>query len=242
MINLISFILRGRFGHFLRSEAGVSALSYPIPPRTSILGLLGAVLGLSKDMPQEVLEPAYIALAGKCPVTHWHRVKLRKDPPEALPRTVKRSQKIDKNTKDEKPALINQEWMFNPEYQIWAGLPEPYHSQLECRLKERCWHFQPCLGMSEMLADLVYVNSIQVKELPQGRHRVCSVVKQDNAILDVTQVYQDGIALQILKMPYQVDKNRVFTHASYLVEKDSKPIPVITDKAYEADGRILMFL
>ena len=48
-MELINFRLSGRFAHFLRAEASASALSYPVPPRTVILGILGAVLGLSKD-------------------------------------------------------------------------------------------------------------------------------------------------------------------------------------------------
>lgn len=246
MIKLICFVLKGRFGHFLRAETGVSALSYPIPPRTCIIGLLGAVLGLHKDKPQEVLEPAYIALAGKCPVTHWHKVKLRKDPPEVLPRTVNKNQKIDKNTKDEEATLINQEWLFNPEYKIWVGLPEPYHTQLERRLKERRWYFQPCMGLSEMLADLEYIESVEAKELPNGQYDVCSIIKYDGINLDVSQVYNEKISVQMLKMPRQVDNQRVFSHASYIMESKSNPIPVKVDgksgKVFEVGREVLMFL
>jgi CRISPR-associated protein Cas5h len=32
----------------LKAEASVSALSYPIPPRTALLGMIGAVLGLER--------------------------------------------------------------------------------------------------------------------------------------------------------------------------------------------------
>ena len=76
----IHFNLSGRFAHFLKAEAGVNALSYPIPTRTILLGMIGAVLGLEKDTPQVILEPAYFAIQGKMPQRHWHRAKLRKDP------------------------------------------------------------------------------------------------------------------------------------------------------------------
>ena len=82
----VVFEYAGRFGHFLRAEASVSALSYPVPPRTALLGMIGAVLGLEKDTPQVELKDALIAVSGPVPATHWHRVKFRKDPPAALPR------------------------------------------------------------------------------------------------------------------------------------------------------------
>ena len=119
-MKLISFQLKGRFAHFLRAEASASALSYPFPPRTVILGILGAVLGLAKDEPQAVLEPADIAVSGLIPNTHWHRAKFRKDPPAPLPRVIKKTQAAPKATKPEKATLILQEWLFNPAYTIWG--------------------------------------------------------------------------------------------------------------------------
>src|SRR3990172_1707917 len=88
-MNALIFKYSGRIGHFLRAEANVSAPTYPVPPRTVLLGLIGAILGLSKDEPQVMLDDAQIALAGKIPRTHWHTVKLRKDPPAALPLIIK---------------------------------------------------------------------------------------------------------------------------------------------------------
>ena len=153
-MELINFRLSGRFAHFLRAEASASALSYPVPPRTIILGIMGAVLGLSKDEPQVVLEPANIAISGRLPKIHWHRAKFRKDPPATLPYIVRKIQKSDRNTAPEKATLILQEWLFNPIYTVWVSIPAPYHAKLEKRLRERQWHFTPSLGLSEMIADI----------------------------------------------------------------------------------------
>jgi CRISPR-associated protein Cas5h len=93
-MKLIIFRLSGRLGHFLRAEGGASApTSYPVPPRTAILGILGAVLGLEKDQPQELLEPAHLALQGKLPQTHWHGAKFRQEAIERLPRQITIQQK-----------------------------------------------------------------------------------------------------------------------------------------------------
>lgn len=242
MIKLINFHLEGRFGHFLRADAGASAISYPVPPRTVILGILGAVLGLSKDQPQEVLEPMFVALACRIPVTYWHKAKLRKDPPESLPNMVKRNQKQDKSTKPEKATLINQEWLFNPSYEIWTGLPEPYHDELEGRLKERRWHYQPSLGLSEMMADLKYIGSVKAGKLPSGIYPVETVIRQDCVQLDIEKAYQEKLAINLLRMPRTVTPDRVFTHAGYFLERDGRPVTVQTAGAYLGGKRVLMFL
>ena len=54
-MKIVHFELSGRFGHFLRAEANRDMPSYPIPPRTAVLGLIGAILGLTKDSPQILL-------------------------------------------------------------------------------------------------------------------------------------------------------------------------------------------
>ena len=41
-MRVVRFRYQGRVGHFLRAEMNASALSYPVPPRTALLGLWSA--------------------------------------------------------------------------------------------------------------------------------------------------------------------------------------------------------
>jgi CRISPR-associated protein Cas5h len=241
-VQLINFQLRGRFAHFLRAEASASALSYPIPPRTAILGILGAILGIPKDEPQVILEPAKIAISGKLPATHWHRAKLRKDPPAPLPRVIKKTYKPDRDTKSEKATLILQEWLFEPVYTVWVSIPEPYHSNLELRLRERRWHFTPYLGLSEMMADIEYLGSDEAFPLPKGSYDVISAFPQDLGEIDMKQAFQRELAIHRLRMPQSVSSDRVFHHVNYLTEREARAIPVITDQAYRVGDRVVMLL
>ena len=241
-MKLISFRLRGHFAHFLRAEASASALSYPFPPRTVILGILGAVLGLPKDEPQVVLEPANIAVSGKIPKTHWHRAKLRKDPPAPLPHIIKRAQKMDKPTVPEKATLILQEWLLEPDYTIWVSIPEPYNAKLEERLVHRRWHFQPSLGLSEMMADIEYLGLNDCSLLPEGIYDIQSVFPQDTGALDMEQIFERELVINSLQMPRSVTSDRIFSHCTYFAERDARVIPVNTEQAYKSDNKVLMFL
>lgn len=241
-MKLVSFKLSGRFGHFLRAEGGSSAPSYLIPPRTAILGILGAILGLPKDQPQVALEPAAIALKGKLPQTHWHRAKLRKDPPEALRRVIKKSQQAEKTTRPEQATLIAQEWLFNPEYAIWFSVPEPFLSELESRLREKRWHFQPSLGLSEMIAKVEYIKTAEAEPLPDGKHLVNSIFPQEDIELDWERIFEKELVLHNLRMPRRVTSDRIFTHTSYFMERDGRSVPVKTNKAFQTPDETLMFL
>jgi CRISPR-associated protein Cas5h len=241
-VELINFRLCGRFAHFLRAEASASALSYPVPPRTVILGILGALLGLSKDKPQLILEPANIALSGKLPKSHWHRTKFRKDPPAPLPRFIRKTQKLDRNTAPEKPTLILQEWLFEPSFIIWISTPEPFHTDLKDRLIKRHWHFNPYLGISEMIADIEYLGTNECNLLPKGIYNVQSVFKQKAGILKTEKIFEEELVIHSLQMPRTVTVDRVFSHSAYFVERDGRAVPVETDQAYKVGDKVLMFL
>lgn len=243
-MNALIFKYSGRIGHFLRAEANVSAPTYPVPPRTVLLGLIGAILGLSKDEPQVTLNDTKIALAGRIPRTHWHTVKLRKDPPVALPMIVKANAKIEKSTAPEKPALICQEWLWQPNFTLYVALPEPYHYDLHSRLKERRWYFNPCMGLSEMMADVELLDNsdYEASSLPFGKYEISTVVPQSAGQLDTDRIFTNGLALQSLRMPRTVTNDRVFTHASYYVEREGRPIPLETDSAWRIGDRTVIFL
>jgi CRISPR-associated protein Cas5h len=239
-MEILSFRWRSRFGHFLRAEANVNALSYPMPPRTAVLGLLAAILGLEKDTLAEELDDARIAIAGAPPKRFWHRVKLRKDLPATLPAKVRAIQKGTKNSKPEKAALVRQEWLFNPDFLIYCALPEQPErfSELVERVQDRRWHFGPCMGLSELLADIEFVDLTRAESLPAGEYRVDTLCPAGQVELRAG----DGLGVHLLRMPHSVDAERVFRHAPVYLEHRGKSIPAHTDSAWRVGERTLCFL
>ena len=241
-MEFIAFSIQGRVAHFLKAEAGVSALSYPFPPRTVILGMLGAVLGLGKDQPQMELEPASIAIAGKLPKTFWHRVKMRKEDPEYLPGLLKKGQKAPHTTKGYKATLILQEWLFEPAYTVWVALPRKYHADLATRLEQRQWHYSPCMGLSEMSAEIVYRARDQGDPLPEATHAINTVLPAECGELHTDAMYKAGLSVSSMRMPRTVTQNRVFSHAQYFMERDARPMPVKTAKAFQWQDQSIVCL
>lgn len=241
-MNIICFRLSGRFGHFLRAEANASAPSYPIPPRTALLGLIGAVLGLEKDEPQLLLEPTNVAIAGRLSQSHWHTAKLRKDPPAPLPRLIKKGQNGSVTTKPEKATLVAQEWLFNPSFLVWASLPEPFHTKLANRLASRQWFFQPCLGISEHSAELSFENRLQASDISVGTHEIDSVFPCSAGEVDVDAVFERNLAVHAARLPRQVTADRVFEHAEYFMERSARPVPVKTDEAVQVGEKKVIFM
>lgn len=240
-IPVVVFRYRARFGHFLRAEASVSALTYPVPPRTALMGMIGAVLGLPKDTPQVELRESRIAVCGPVPKTHWHRVKLRKDPPSALPMKIKRGAGGQNNPAPEMATLNRQEWLFRPDYEIFANLPDGYHEEFSRRVKDRRWHYQPCMGLSEMLAELDFVSEGEAGLLSPESPVFCESIslRQGETSVDGRRTIEGEVPLAILplRMPREVTIERVFGHADYLIERSGRPVPLISDAAWRVTAR-----
>ncbi|NPV43982.1 hypothetical protein H0A61_00623 [Koleobacter methoxysyntrophicus] len=49
MKNLLSLDIAGKMAHFRKFYTNSSSLSYPFPPRTTIIGMLAAILGIERD-------------------------------------------------------------------------------------------------------------------------------------------------------------------------------------------------
>ncbi len=69
-MNVLSFRLKGKMGHFRRYYSNSSSLTYSIPPRTTICGILAGILGMERDSYYEQfsLENCYIAVALLSPI------------------------------------------------------------------------------------------------------------------------------------------------------------------------------
>jgi CRISPR-associated protein Cas5h len=48
MKKIVAFMLRGDYAHFSHPATIYSSLTYPVPPKTAIMGFLGALIGEEK--------------------------------------------------------------------------------------------------------------------------------------------------------------------------------------------------
>ncbi len=236
-MDVLSFRWRAKYGHFLRAEANVNALTYPVPPRTSVLGLIAALFGLEKDALASELADTQVAITGTALRRFWHRVKFRKDPPAPLPWEISKQQKGTEAP--EKATLILQEWLIDPDFVIHIALPEQPQrfAELVSRIREHRWHFTPCMGLSELLCDIDYLACQPARPLPDGHYEIQGVCPESQVRL----LTGNGIGVQLLRMPRSVSAARVFTHAGYYLEHRGRPYPVTTATAWQVGQQVVVF-
>ncbi|MBI5014902.1 MAG: CRISPR-associated protein Cas5 [Deltaproteobacteria bacterium] len=237
-MDVLSFRWHAKYGHFLKAEANRNALTYPVPPRTAVLGLVAAIIGLEKDQLALDLAGTLVSVAGAVPRKFWHKVKLRKDPPAPLPWEVRRNQKGGEGA-PEKAALVPQEWLLQPEFVVSVALPEKPErfAELVERVRDRRWHFSPCMGLSEFLADVEFLGVEEGQKLPKSRLWVGGYC----LAAEVRLFGEPGLGVQLIRLPRHVSPDRVFTHDSYYLEHRGRPFPVETEAAWQVGERVLTF-
>lgn len=155
-----SFTVRGSWAHFRRVEGTTVKQSYRIMPRTTVAGMLAAILGMERDSYYELFGPETSALAIE------PRFDLRSiNMPENTLSTDDTS--IESHSGSAMKAKLpnpekgrqqhNYEFLVNPSYRIdvWLADADVY-DELCTRLNERQYHYSPSLGLSECLASIEY--------------------------------------------------------------------------------------
>ena len=131
---------------------------------------------------------------------------------------------------------------MNPCFKVIASLPEPWQDDLVYRLQEKRWHFCPCMGLSEMIADLAFVEVQKAAQLPVGCHQVSTVFRREEGAPDLQVASAAGLSIQSLRLPRDVGVDRSFTHDAYLREINCKPVPVESGNVWRVGARNVMWL
>lgn len=232
--------LSGKYGHFRKPYSNVSALSYPIPPRTALVGLIGAILGIEKDEAPVLLgkDRMDVAVQTATPVTTMTHITIfrQSGPGEINIKKILEKNKVKKQVELKKPsnfstpALIPMEILREPSYLVDVALRDlSLMDDLIFRLKYGRAVYTPCLGLSEFLAEVEYISEGTATAQEAGSHKIATVVPVDGGTLSLNDL--DGISqlhVQEVRMPYLGSPDRRFTYRKYLVNFEPKPIPVTT--------------
>jgi len=178
----LSLTVRGPWGHFRRVEGNVVKQTYRIIPRTTVAGLLAAVLGLGRDEYYDRFGPDSSAIAIQ-PVEPLRTVNMpmntlstAKSDLQSLNPRGKISVRLPDPTKLRQQH--NYEVLVDPGYRIDVALDdkETYRSLREY-LDAGKSHYVPSLGLSEHLAEIEYHGEFDVQAGPTSE-----IITVDSAV------------------------------------------------------------
>jgi len=214
----IVFDVASDMAHFRRQYAITTALTYSIPPRTALCGLIGAVLGLPKNESLAHFRDAeaIIALQILAPLKTGHvSINLidTKQNPSFRPKPV--------NPR----TTMRYEVMRHPRYRILFS-----HARLGPQLDEALNRqesiYTPCLGLAWMIAWFEGNGQVAMGEEVRGDSSFRDFVSpvRSNDLQGEVQWDASGV-YQRIRMPAEMQPDRRVTrYESYVIDTTGRPI------------------
>lgn len=188
----LSFNVRGSWAHFRRVDTNTVKQSYRVMPRTTVAGMLAAILGLERDSYYDLFSPETSAVAIE-PQFDLRSVNM---PINTLSTD---SNSLESHSGDTMSAKVpnpgkgrqqhNYEFLVDADYRIdvWLADDEVYE-ELRTKLDDQKAHYSPSLGLSECLASITYHDEIEIEPATDDRSVDSAVPADTTAIIPGTGV------------------------------------------------------
>ncbi len=177
-LKILVFEYSGKMGHFRKFFSTTTSLSYIFPPRTAILGMIGATLGLENY--NEVIKELGESIVGIKIQNPIRRYLLTENYLMVKSVTEKELRGKGTRTQVRMEIIMPEPPRKEVKYTVFF-YNENYLDELFKRIKAKRFGFPVYLGISEFLAKLLnprIINATYV-ENPKGRILTDSVVRYD---------------------------------------------------------------
>lgn len=246
----LSFTLRGPWGHFRRVEGNIVKQTYRIIPRTTIAGLLAAVLGIERDGYYELFGPDASAIAIE-PIRPLRTMNMpmntlstANEHMSSLNSRGKISVKLPNPTHPRQQH--NYEVLVDPAYRIDVCLSDQnWYAELREMLTAGRSHYVPSLGLSEYLAEIEY----------HGEFSVDHSLQPETDRVEVDSTVPDGLEQVVpsTETRFEAEESPAFMttdpggrtttgFSAYAYSPDAEPLTVQGVDAAHVDDRTVMFV
>lgn len=225
-MNVLVFDIWGQFAHFKKIYATTSAVSYPIPFKTAIYGLIGAIIGLEKT------ENAYLKdfEEGKCNIALQllNRVQMQRININLQPHYERL-----KEGGNRKPTAM--EFVREPRYRIYFyHQDKDIYNQLHKHLIAHTAVYTPTLGLASLLANFNFVGEYPIQAQPEGTTIIHSVISRKH-LVRFDAVFENGNEIvEISQYALEMDTDRNVTQRDDIfIDRTTKAIPAVVKQYWQ---------
>lgn len=244
----LSLTVRGPWGHFRRIEGNVVKQTYRIIPRTTVAGLLAAVLGIERDGYYDL----FAADRSRIAIQPVRKVRTVNMPVNALSTAAENLHSLNGRGKismklpdpTDLRQQHNYEVLVDPAYRIDIALAnDQRYEQLRETLEAGKSHYVPSLGLSEHLAEIDYHGEFEIEDGPES-----GVVAVKSAVPDAVDdvVLDPGTRCGVEESPAFMTADEggrtTTSFTSYTYNPDAEPLEVRDIGTSRVDGRTVVFV
>jgi len=227
MDKLLVFDVWGDYAHFRRFYTTTSPLSFPIPPRTALCGLLGAILGLEKEDNDYLnyfsTESAHIALKLLNPIK---KIVIAENLIDTKTARGPGMNLITNRTQ------IRFEFLKDQKYRIYfycSNKEDIIYHKLKYNLQYHKTVYTPCLGLSENIANYKFKGEFEIDTLSYEDNYI-----PIHTVLPLQKISEnEGIMFESegeyfsIRMPVELNTERIVTkYRDIIFDRKGEPIKV----------------
>ena len=239
---LLIFDISGEYGHFRKYNTTTSPLTYSIPTRTAIAGILGAVLGMEREIRDGVYPE------GAEPVQEFFS-KERSDMAVQILSPVKK-ENIGFNLINTKMSFydltkagrtqIEFELVKDVHYRIYLAMANTAKfEELAERIANKRHHFTPYLGLAQFTAQVDFVQRVAANEVASNGEftEIVTAVNMSKLQGEPPVEFQREFFYSANNMPIAMNRDReVLEYSEVLIEKNGNPLRVRVADYYTVYG------
>jgi CRISPR-associated protein Cas5h len=232
---VLVFDIEAEYGHFRKFNTTTSPLTYSIPTRVALTGMLGGIMGIERESAPGIFPPGVTPTQEVFAKPHCSiGIQVRRP----IQRTV-----IGFNLLETKKSFfeitnriqIPFELLKYPSYRIFFQHEDKdIQAELSRRIQARQFHFTPYFGLSQFAADVSFVaEAVGREEVVEGEEfqPIHSVVNL-NGITAARPIQFDYDSHFLTEtMPISMDRERVVTeYGEVILEADGRSMKIKVDR------------
>jgi CRISPR-associated protein Cas5h len=235
----------GDYGHFRMFYTTTSPLTFPVPPRPTVCGLLGCILGIDRKHIWKEFAPERCKVAVQL-INEVHKIKIKEVWRQGVGSARHRKDGWEVRFQGQAAgvSLITMEVLKNPHFRLYVThLSQRVFEKLKEFIRTGKSVYQPYLGNSEFLANIEYINCVPYDlKKKDGIFDVHSIVPADKAELQLWREYR--AFQEISEYPFDVLEDRQFpTKIPVYLDRKCSPLQVKTRQGIlEYNDQNIIFL
>ncbi len=236
-MDAVAIEISGPWGLFRKPYAPMSPVSFPLPPPTALMGLVGAICGYEKDAYHERIGWEHFRAGVRLlnPV-QTYRAAIN------LLNTKDKLDKLWRPNRDSHHIQIPFEFLVEPSYRVWlSGLSERSYRDIVEHLSGSGPVYTPVLGLASCLADVRLIAHGPLIELGPGPRQSlhCAVPLGDGVSIH----YDPSRPYERLRVPGTMDPQRaVHRYPEIVVAIDAGPVDAASVPRYRLGDDIFCLL
>ena len=201
-MSFIAFELTGDYAHFSHPATIYSSLTYPIPPKTAIMGFLGALIG--EEEHYRLRDIGYSIKVNK-------EIVKRTFVFNGIQKALSSSMHIKEGYQDAtKKKQFYRELICSPSYRVFLDLSkvdEGYSRKITTALKEHRTKFTPYFGINFCIADFEWIEIEHFEKIEDEVSEINTFTLKDDFEFDIENY---GVQLTTANMACDVEQYRIF--------------------------------